>query len=208
MRLSIQSRLTVFVFALFSVMVAFAGPSTYTENSKKQTGKMVVAQFNYPGYATLAAQMAPTPGPDFRLQVGTVLNVTSVRAVKSKYAVPGNYNAATKTLFIPALIVKNQLGWTYYDVAMTANSGAVDAIGFPTNLIVTSMMETKVGEPSTGPAGPKGDQGDAGPQGVAGPAGADGAVGPQGPAGLDGADGATGPAGSNGTDGANSTTGC
>jgi hypothetical protein len=39
MRLSIQSRFSVFEFALFSAMTAFAGPSTYTENAKTQAAE-------------------------------------------------------------------------------------------------------------------------------------------------------------------------
>lgn len=186
-------RLAVAVALLFAYSVSFAAaPSSYTENAKTQTGKMVVAQFNYPGYATLSAQMAPpAPGAGYQLQVGTILNVSKVKAIKSSYAVPANYTAATKTLFIPALIVKNQLGWSYFDVTLAANAANVDAIGFPTQLIVTDMVATQVGVPA-GPVGPQGEIGPEGPQGLPG---ATGATGPQGATGATGADGPIGPSG-------------
>ena len=52
-----------------------------------------------------------------------------------------------------------------------------------------------------GPAGPKGDKGDMGPQGPAGPKGDTGAMGPQGPAGPKGDTGAMGPQGPAGSKG-------
>lgn len=211
MKRMIAARLAVFIFAMFSVVSTFAAkPSSYTENSKNQTGKMIVAQFNYSGYATLNAQMVPEVGQDYRLRVGTVLNVSKVKAIKSSYALPANYTANTKTLFVPALIVKNQIGWSYFDVTLTANTANVDAIGFPTQLIVTDMAATRVGVPggpvgpvgSAGPAGPAGETGPQGPIGPAGPQGETGPIGPSGgPVGPAGPAGATGPSGTTGQTG-------
>lgn len=58
------------------------------------------------------------------------------------------------------------------------------------NKLEAGVQNEQVGP--RGPAGPKGDTGDAGPQGPKGDAGA------QGPAGADGRDGAQGPAGADG----------
>src|SRR6478735_8340881 len=117
MKLLKLPRIAIGLFTLFFAVSAFSGPSYYTENPKKQIGKMVVGQFSYPGYPTLSASLAPpAPGPDYQLKVGSVLNVIQVKQVKSKYPLPGKYTVASKTLFIPLLIVKNKLGWSYFDV--------------------------------------------------------------------------------------------
>lgn len=194
-------RLTLLLLTLLAITPAFAANSSYTPNPTKQTGKMVVPQFNLPGQGIYSAQMVTSEPGNYALQAGLKLSVSKNTKVKSAAAVPATFTPATKKLFIPALVLKNKSGWAYYDVTLAPDAGGLDALGVPTNFMVESLVDTQVGVPSSGPAGIEGAQGPQGPQGLQGPQGDVGPQGPQGTAGPKGDKGDTGDVGPQGEQG-------
>ena len=91
------SRLAVLIFTLLAITPAFAGNASYTPNPTKQTGKMVVPQFNVPGQGIYSAQMATSEAGNYELQAGLKLSVSKNTEVKSVTAVPATYTPATLT---------------------------------------------------------------------------------------------------------------
>ena len=194
------------LLALLCLPQAYAGNASYLLNPKKQTGKLVVPQFNFPGQGIFTVQMKTDVASDPSLTVGLELLVTTAIPVKSAAAVPATYNVATQRLFVPALVLKTKTGWAYYDVTLAPGAAGDDARGFPLAFVVESVVDTQVGVPSSGPqgeqgppgpqgdAGPKGDKGDKGDPGDMGPPGPQGDVGPKGDKGDQGDVGPQGPA--------------
>src|SRR5438874_12221560 len=108
-----------------------------------------------------------------------------------------------KTTVSP-LRLKNIYGQT----VTVPRAGIVRSIGITQKC--NANENRRLGVPTAGSGGAKGDSGPIGPQGSAGPAGAKGdtgATGAQGPAGAKGETGATGAEGATGADGAQGLTG-
>lgn len=184
------------ILALAWVVNSFLPTAQAAGHYVAQTRLLSVPVVNVPGEGSLQAQLTTNDNAAF-LRVGMIFQLQQASSADGQVDVPANFRFSDRTVLLPALAVVALNGTVnYFDVVLRSMSST----DFQT-FIVASMVETTLGQPAAGAAGPTGDRG---PQG---PAGAPGAPGPQGIAGIAGAPGPQGIAGVQGIPGSTGATG-